>query len=55
MTVPADPTGGGAALLETTIINWMETYGIPALIGIFAVGLIVAVLIRFGKKSVSSI
>lgn len=54
-TTSTDPTGGAASSLQSEITGWITTYGIPMLVAIFAIGLIVAVLVKLGKRSVKSL
>lgn len=51
---PADPTGGGAATLMGDITGWITTYGVPLIVGVMAVGLVVVLFIKYGKKAVKS-
>ena len=55
MSAPADPTGGAAATLQSDVTGWVTTYGIPMLVAVFALGLIIAVLVKLGKRSVRSL
>jgi len=50
-----DPTGGAATSLQTLVTNWITDYGLPALVIVFGLGLIVAVLLKLGKRSVKSL
>lgn len=50
----ADPTGGGTTTLSTDITGWITTYGVPLIVAVMAVGLIVGLFIRYGKKAVKS-
>jgi len=54
-TLSADPTGGAAASLQTLVTQWITDYGLPALVVVFGLGLIVAVLLKLGKRSVKSL
>jgi hypothetical protein len=49
-----DPTGGGAATLMGDITGWITTYGVPLIVGVMAVGLIVTLFIKYGKRAVKS-
>ena len=53
-TTVADPTGGGTTTLSTDITGWITTYGVPLIVAVMAVGLIVGLFIRYGKKAVKS-
>lgn len=55
MSAPADPTGGAAASLQSQVTGWVTAYGIPMLVAVFALGLIIAVLVKLGKRSVRSL
>jgi hypothetical protein len=50
-----DPTGGAASSLSDEVTGWVTTYGIPMLVAVFALGLIIAVLVKLGKRSVRSL
>ncbi len=54
-TDPADPTGGAADTLQTTLTGWLTTYGIPMIVAVFALGLIIRALLKSGKRASSSI
>jgi hypothetical protein len=50
----ADPTGGGAATLTSDITGWITTYGVPLIVGVMAVGLVVMLFIKYGKRAVKA-
>jgi hypothetical protein len=52
--VSPDPTGGGAATLMGDITTWITDYGVPLIVGVMAVGLIVVLFIKYGKRAVKS-
>ena len=49
-----DPTGGGAATLMTDITDRSPATGVPLIVGVMAVGLIVVLFIKYGKRAVKS-
>jgi hypothetical protein len=49
-----DPTGGGAATLTSDITGWITTYGVPLIVGVMAVGLVVMLFIKYGKRAVKA-
>jgi hypothetical protein len=53
LAAPVDPGGTGAAMGEVGdgIEAWVGTYAVPVIIALLLLGLGVALLIRFGKKS----
>ena len=50
-TLPADPTGGAMGNLQSNITSWITAYGVPAVVGLLAVGLIVRLLIRYARRA----
>lgn len=54
---PPDPGGTGAAMgsVQTGITAWVATYGVPAIVAVLLVGVGIALLIKFTRKSKGAI
>jgi hypothetical protein len=45
-----DPTNGEAETLLTSLRTWIETHGVPLAIGLLFIGIVIGLLIKFGKR-----
>lgn len=52
---PADPTDGAMSTLESSISDWVTTYGIPSLVALLTIGLVVGILVRFAKRGARAV
>lgn len=47
----ADPTNGAAGGIEHSVVLWIVTYALVPFLSLVVLGLILAVLIRMGRRS----
>lgn len=54
-TIPADPTGGAMADVQTNVQTWVLTYGVPALFALIIVGILIRLAVRWTKRAGRSV
>lgn len=45
-----DPTGGAAEDLKNDVGDWVQNYGIPALVGLLFIGIVVGLLVKYVRR-----
>jgi uncharacterized membrane protein len=46
----SDPTGGAADTLRGDVADWVQSYGIPALVGLLFIGIVVGLLVKYVRR-----
>lgn len=54
-TIPADPTGGALADVQTGVQTWVLTYGVPVLFGLILLGILIRLGMRWARKAGSKV
>jgi hypothetical protein len=52
---PNDPTNGAAEDLGTHTTTWVSAHGAPLIVALLGLGLIIGLLIKFGKRGKSAV
>lgn len=54
-TLPADPTAGAMADIETSVQTWVITYGIPVVFTLLTLGILVRLGMKWARRAGSKV
>lgn len=55
VTVPADPSGGQMATMQSSVQSWVITYGAPVLFGLVLLGVLIRLGVKWARKAASAV
>lgn len=54
-TLPADPTAGALADIETNVQSWVITYGVPVVFTLLTLGILIRLGMKWAKRAGSKV